>query len=86
MPVSPLGPSVNDRSTLQRLSRGRLWIVLKIDGPRPTGTIGESGDVNLESWTCIEGMISTAIKTGHSTYYIAQDLSARGSLAASLSL
>lgn len=52
---------------------------LTIDGCRSLGTIGESGDVNLESWTCIEGMISTAIKTGHSTYYIAQDLSARGS-------
>lgn len=41
-------------------------------------SVGESGDVNLESWSCIEGMIATAIKTGHSSYYIERSLASRG--------
>jgi len=41
-------------------------------------TVGEAGDVSLESWSCIEGMISTTIKTGHSTYYIERNLASHG--------
>lgn len=42
------------------------------------GTVGESGDVTLESWSCLEGMIRTAIKTGHSSYYIDRNLATHG--------
>ncbi|CAG7849410.1 SubName: Full=Uncharacterized protein {ECO:0000313/EMBL:CCA71811.1} [Serendipita indica DSM 11827] len=41
-------------------------------------TVGESGDVDLESWSCIEGMINTVIKTGHSSYYVERNLTMHG--------
>ncbi|KAG8864983.1 hypothetical protein FRC20_010011 [Serendipita sp. 405] len=41
-------------------------------------TVGECGDVNLEYWTSIEGMIATVIKTGHSTYYVERNLTLHG--------
>ena len=44
------------------------------------GAVGESGDVTLESWECLDGMIKTAIKTGHSSYYVERSLASRGKI------
>ncbi|CAG8703343.1 3378_t:CDS:2, partial [Acaulospora colombiana] len=41
-------------------------------------TVGDSGDVTLESWNCIDGMIATVVKTGHSSYYIEKKLADHG--------
>ncbi|PVG01017.1 hypothetical protein CPB86DRAFT_135833 [Serendipita vermifera] len=41
-------------------------------------TVGDSGDVTLESWACIDGMIATVVKTGHSSYYIEKKLADHG--------
>ncbi|KAJ3904882.1 hypothetical protein F5879DRAFT_31664 [Lentinula edodes] len=45
------------------------------------GDLGHSsgiGDVSLDSWTCLEGMISAVRRTGHSSYYVEKGMSAMG--------
>ncbi|KAF8738175.1 hypothetical protein AX14_011592 [Amanita brunnescens Koide BX004] len=39
------------------------------------------GDVSLDSWACIEGMISVVKRTGHSSYYVEKGMSAMGKTA-----
>ncbi|KIL68229.1 hypothetical protein M378DRAFT_196694 [Amanita muscaria Koide BX008] len=34
------------------------------------------GDVSLDSWSCLEGMISVVRRTGHSSYYVEKGMSA----------
>ncbi|KZT27044.1 hypothetical protein NEOLEDRAFT_1155390 [Neolentinus lepideus HHB14362 ss-1] len=42
------------------------------------GGISGVGDVSLESWTCLEGMINVAKRTGHSSYYVEKGMGAMG--------
>lgn len=36
------------------------------------------GDVSLDSWACLEGMINIVKRTGHSSYYVEKGMSAMG--------
>ncbi|KAG5716061.1 hypothetical protein E4T56_gene10797 [Termitomyces sp. T112] len=36
------------------------------------------GDVSLDSWSCIEGMVSVVRRTGHSSFYVEKGMSAMG--------
>jgi len=40
------------------------------------GTSGV-GDISLESWTCLEGMINVVKRTGHSSYYVEKGLAGK---------
>ncbi|KAF8826469.1 hypothetical protein HHX47_DHR5000436 [Lentinula edodes] len=53
------------------------------------GDLGHSsgiGDVSLDSWTCLEGMISAVRRTGHSSYYVEKGMSAMGKTSKQLGL
>ena len=39
------------------------------------------GDVNLDSWACLESMISVVKRTSHSSYYVEKGMSAMGKTA-----
>lgn len=36
------------------------------------------GDVSLDSWACLEGMINIVKRTGHSSFYVEKGMSAMG--------
>ncbi|EAU84624.2 hypothetical protein CC1G_00143 [Coprinopsis cinerea okayama7 len=36
------------------------------------------GDVSLDSWSCLEGMITVVKRTGHSSFYVEKGMSAMG--------
>ncbi|KAG7448927.1 uncharacterized protein BT62DRAFT_944739 [Guyanagaster necrorhizus] len=36
------------------------------------------GDVSLDSWACLEGMVSVVRRTGHSSFYVEKSMSAMG--------
>jgi uncharacterized protein (UPF0303 family) len=42
------------------------------------GHLSGIGDVSLDSWTCLEGMISVVKRTGHSSYYVEKGMGAMG--------
>lgn len=42
------------------------------------GGLSGVGDVSLDSWTCIEGMIAVVRRTGHSSYYVEKGMGAMG--------
>ena len=45
------------------------------------GDLGHSsgiGDVSMDSWSCIEGMVNVVRRTGHSSYYVEKGMSAMG--------
>lgn len=43
------------------------------------GDLGNGiGDVSLDSWSCLEGMINTVKRTGHSSFYVEKGMSALG--------
>jgi len=42
------------------------------------GHLSGIGDVSLDSWTCLEGMINVVKRTGHSSYYVEKGMSALG--------
>ncbi|TFK29230.1 hypothetical protein FA15DRAFT_700176 [Coprinopsis marcescibilis] len=48
----------------------------------PTGV----GDVSLDSWTCLEGMISVVKRTGHSSFYVQKGMNAMGKTANQLGI
>ncbi|TFK73005.1 hypothetical protein BDN72DRAFT_835321 [Pluteus cervinus] len=39
------------------------------------------GDVSLDSWACLEGMINVVKRTGHSSFYVEKSMSAMGKTA-----
>ncbi|PFH52606.1 hypothetical protein AMATHDRAFT_2005 [Amanita thiersii Skay4041] len=39
------------------------------------------GDVSMDSWACLEGMMNVVRRTGHSTYYVEKGMSALGKTA-----
>ena len=42
------------------------------------GDVNGIGDVSLDSWACLEGMINTVKRTGHSSFYVEKGMSAMG--------
>ncbi|KAL1946586.1 hypothetical protein VTO73DRAFT_14690 [Trametes versicolor] len=42
------------------------------------GGVEGGGDVSLDSWSCLEGMIAVVRKTGHSSYYVEKGMNAMG--------
>jgi len=42
------------------------------------GAPGSLGDVSLDSWACVEGMINVVRRTGHSSYYVEKGIGAMG--------
>jgi len=42
------------------------------------GHISGIGDVSLDSWVCLEGMINVVKRTGHSSYYVEKGMGAMG--------
>lgn len=36
------------------------------------------GDVSLDSWACLEGMINVVRRTGHSSFYVEKGMNAMG--------
>lgn len=55
-------------------------------------TVGDLGhpsgisDVSLDSWACLEGMISVVKRTSHSSYYVEKGMSAMGKTAKQMGL
>ncbi|KAF8631236.1 hypothetical protein AX15_002565 [Amanita polypyramis BW_CC] len=45
------------------------------------GHISGIGDVSLDSWACLEGMVNVVRRTGHSSYYVEKGMSAMGKTA-----
>ncbi|KAI0650144.1 hypothetical protein C8Q79DRAFT_942462 [Trametes meyenii] len=50
------------------------------------GGMDGGGDVSLDSWTCLEGMIAVVRKTGHSSYYVEKGMNAMGKTPKQLSI
>jgi hypothetical protein len=48
------------------------------------GHLSGIGDVSLDSWTCLEGMINVVKRTSHSSYYVEKGMSAMGKTAKQL--
>ncbi|KAI0796507.1 hypothetical protein C8Q75DRAFT_802203 [Abortiporus biennis] len=42
------------------------------------GGVSGVGDVSLDSWACLEGMIAVTKRTGHSSYYVEKGMGAMG--------
>jgi len=42
------------------------------------GHLSGIGDVSLDSWACVEGMINVVKRTGHSSYYVEKGMEAMG--------
>jgi uncharacterized protein (UPF0303 family) len=42
------------------------------------GNISGVGDVSLDSWACLEGMMNVVRRTGHSSFYVEKGMSAMG--------
>jgi len=42
------------------------------------GGLSGVGDVSLDSWACVEGMIAVVRRTGHSSYYVEKGMGAMG--------
>ena len=43
------------------------------------GSAGCTGDVSLDSWSALEGMMSVVRRTGHSSFYVEKGIKALGS-------
>jgi uncharacterized protein (UPF0303 family) len=48
------------------------------------GHLSGIGDVSLDSWSCLEGMINVVRRTGHSSYYVEKGLCAMGKMQSEL--
>lgn len=42
------------------------------------GAASSLGDVSLDAWACLEGMINVVRRTGHSSYYVEKGIGAMG--------
>jgi len=42
------------------------------------GHVSGIGDVSMDSWSCIEGMVNVVRRTGHSSFYVEKGMSAMG--------
>ena len=82
-----LGLSLRKRfrvsSRHQRLGRGLIISIQTIVGHTlfscTVGELGNTvGDVSLDSWSSLDGMISVVRRTGHSSFYVEKGMGAMG--------
>jgi uncharacterized protein (UPF0303 family) len=82
-----LGLSLRKRfrasSRHQRLGRGLVISIQTIVGHTlfscTVGDLGTTvGDVSLDSWTALDGMIAVVRRTGHSSFYVEKGMGAMG--------
>jgi uncharacterized protein (UPF0303 family) len=82
-----LGLSLRKRfrssSRHQRLGRGLIISIQTIVGHTlfscTVGDLGTTvGDVSLDSWTSLDGMIAVVRRTGHSSFYVEKGMGAMG--------
>jgi uncharacterized protein (UPF0303 family) len=82
-----LGLSIRKRfrssSRHQRLGRGLVISIQTIAGHTlfscTVGDLGTTmGDVSLDSWTSLDGMIAVVRRTGHSSFYVEKGMGAMG--------
>jgi len=82
-----LGLSLRKRfrasSRHQRLGRGLVISIQTIVGHTlfscTVGDLGNTvGDVSLDSWTCLDGMVAVVRRTGHSSFYVEKGMGAMG--------
>jgi uncharacterized protein (UPF0303 family) len=82
-----LGLSLRKRfrssSRHQRLGRGLVISIQTIVGHTlfscTVGDLGNTvGDVSLDSWTSLDGMITVVRRTGHSSFYVEKGMGAMG--------
>ena len=82
-----LGLSIRKRfrssSRHQRLGRGLVISIQTIVGHTLFScTVGDlrttMGDVSLDSWTSLDGMIAVVRRTGHSSFYVEKGMGAMG--------
>jgi uncharacterized protein (UPF0303 family) len=82
-----LGLSLRKRfrssSRHQRLGRGLVISIQTIVGHTlfscTVGDLGNTvGDVSLDSWTSLDGMIAVVRRTGHSSFYVEKGMGAMG--------
>ncbi|EKM59436.1 uncharacterized protein PHACADRAFT_114191 [Phanerochaete carnosa HHB-10118-sp] len=50
------------------------------------GGLSGIGDVSLDSWACLEGMIEVVKRTGHSSYYVEKGMAAMGKTPAQMGI
>jgi len=67
----------------QRLGRGLVLSIQTIVGHTlfscTVGDLGSTvGDVSLDSWTSLDGMIAVVRRTGHSSFYVEKGMGAMG--------
>jgi len=60
--------------SIQTIAGHTLFACTVGDLGHPAGV----GDVSLNSWTTVEGMVGVVRQTGHSTYYVEKSMSAMG--------
>ncbi|TFY72072.1 hypothetical protein EVG20_g920 [Dentipellis fragilis] len=82
-----LGLSLRKRfrssSRHQRLGKGLVISIQTIVGHTlfscTVGDLGtHAGDVSLDSWACLEGMVAVVRRTGHSSFYVEKGMGATG--------
>lgn len=60
--------------SIQTIAGHTLFSCTVGDLGHPSGV----GDVSLDSWSCLEGMISVVTRTGHSSFYVEKGMSVMG--------
>jgi hypothetical protein len=68
--------------TIQTIAGHTLFSCTVGDLGHPAGI----GDVSLDSWACLEGMVNVVRRTGHSSYYVEKGMSAMGKTAKQMGL
>lgn len=60
--------------SIQTIAGHTLFACTVGDLGHPSGI----GDVSMDSWACIEGMVNVVRRTGHSSFYVEKGMSAMG--------
>jgi uncharacterized protein (UPF0303 family) len=60
--------------SIQSIAGHNLFSCTVGDLGNPSGV----GDVSLDSWACLEGMIAVVKRTGHSSFYVEKGMGAMG--------
>ncbi|KIK30836.1 hypothetical protein PISMIDRAFT_670989 [Pisolithus microcarpus 441] len=68
--------------SIQSIAGHTLFACTAGDLGHPSGT----GDVSLDSWACLQGMIDIVKRTSHSSYYIEKAMNAMGKTAKQMGL
>ncbi|KAF7776291.1 hypothetical protein Agabi119p4_4684 [Agaricus bisporus var. burnettii] len=68
--------------SIQTIAGHTLFSCTVGDLGHPSG----AGDVSLDSWICLEGMVNVVKRTGHSSFYVEKGMSAMGKTAKQMNL